>query len=83
MARGYRESRKELTACAARADKLPLALAARESFLLGDAAIRQLVFDPVLPGPLVKVAERRAFVEAVKQFDRDGHTIWRTFLKGD
>lgn len=83
MARGYRDSRKQLRTWAARAAKLPLEVAARESFLLGDAAIRRLVFDPMLPEPLVKVDERRAFVEAVRQFDLDGHTIWRTFFKGD
>lgn len=78
----YRDSRKKLKAWAARASKLPVEQAARESFLLGDEAIHQLVFDPMLPEPLSQVDERQTFTDAVLQFDRDGHAIWRAFLKG-
>jgi phenylacetic acid degradation operon negative regulatory protein len=50
----------------------------RQSFLLGDAAIRSLVFDPLLPAPLVDVRARRAFVASVKRFDRAGQKVWRS-----
>lgn len=76
--RGYRETRKRLQAWLARAGKLAPEVAARESFLLGNDAIRQLVFDPLLPAPLVDVEARRAFVEAVQQYDRVGHAIWKS-----
>ncbi len=59
---------------------LPLGRAARESFLLGDAAIRQLVFDPLLPEPLCDVALRRALRDAVIRLDDVGHGIWRRYL---
>lgn len=60
-----------------RADTLDLEVAARESFLLGNEAIRQLVFDPLLPEPLVDTRARRAFTDCVLRFDRTGHDIWR------
>ena len=45
--------------------------------LLGGAAIRQIVFDPILPAPLVDPRERRAFVETMCRFDEVGRQIWR------
>lgn len=73
----YRTTRKKLEYWLARADSLEPDVAARESFLLGNAAIRQLVFDPLLPAPLVDVAERQAFINAVQRYDRIGHEIWQ------
>lgn len=82
--RGYRATRELLESWLARwsADKPSLSIeaAARESFLLGNDAIRRIVFDPLLPAPLVDVDERRAFVDAVRRFDSVGHSIWRRFL---
>ncbi|HEY0878059.1 MAG TPA: PaaX family transcriptional regulator C-terminal domain-containing protein [Zeimonas sp.] len=84
--RGYHETRVLLEAWLARwsvgVPALSLEAAARESFVLGNDAIRQLVFDPLLPAPLVDVDARRAFVEAVRRFDAVGHSIWRRFLLG-
>lgn len=84
--RGYRETRALLETWLARwsAGTPPLSLeaAARESFVLGNEAIRQLVFDPLLPAPLVDVDARSAFVDAVRRFDGVGHSIWRRFLLG-
>ncbi|HEX6244175.1 MAG TPA: PaaX family transcriptional regulator C-terminal domain-containing protein [Polyangiales bacterium] len=78
--RHYREQRTELELWLTRADSLALDQAARESFLLGDAAIRSLVFDPLLPAPLVDVRARRSFAACVQRFDRAGHQIWRRLL---
>jgi len=84
--RGYRATRAQLESWLARwsAGTPPLSIeaAARESFLLGNDAIRQLVFDPLLPAPLVDVEARRAFVRAVRRFDGVGHSIWQRFLLG-
>ena len=60
----------------AHAHSLEPEVAARESYLLGNDAIRQLVFDPLLPEPLVDVTERRAFTDTVVAFDQAGHRIW-------
>lgn len=77
LTRSYREMRQKLDEWLDRADDLEPLAAARESYLLGDKAIRQVVFDPLLPAPLVDVEERRAFHASVVRFDRAGHAIWR------
>lgn len=77
LSKSYRDTRLKLEAWLARADQLEPEAAARESFLLGDKAIHQLVFDPLLPEPLVDAKERRAFVDAVVRYDRAGHAIWQ------
>ena len=56
------------------------AAAARESFILGSKAIKQVVFDPLLPEPFVDVAARHAFVEMTRHFDQVGHKIWRDLV---
>lgn len=76
----YEATHRQLNAWLARHTELDLDTAARESYLLGNDAIRQLVFDPLLPDPLVNVAARRAFTEAVIAFDRTGHGIWQRLL---
>jgi len=75
--RAYEQTRQQLETWMARADQLDPDQAARESYLLGDKAIRQLVFDPLLPSPLVDTAARAAFTATVLRFDRLGHAIWR------
>ena len=65
----------------AHAPSLEPDVAARESFLLGSKAIRQVVFDPLLPEPWVDVAERHRFVESVHAFDQAGHLIWRKLIE--
>ncbi|MCY1375094.1 hypothetical protein D9M69_624810 [compost metagenome] len=78
--KGYRESKRLLEKSNAKLDALPVELAARESYLLGDQAIRQLVFDPLLPEPLVTVADRIAFGSEVRRYDEAGRSIWQRFL---
>lgn len=77
LTRSYRKTREQLEKWLQLADTLEPEEAARESFLMGGSAIRQLVFDPLLPDPLVDSAERRAFVDTVLRYDAAGHLIWR------
>jgi len=77
LTKSYRKTREQLEKWQRRARELEPEAAARESFLLGNDAIRRLVFDPLLPDPLVDIAERRAFVAAVLAFDRAGRDVWR------
>lgn len=76
---GYRQTREKLERWLERADQLDMEAAARESFLLGSAGIRQLIFDPLLPEPLVDAGLRHAFIETLRRFDDEGHDIWRRF----
>jgi phenylacetic acid degradation operon negative regulatory protein len=77
----YRRLRTELERSAVRVVKLPAPHAMVETFVLGGEAIRQLVFDPLLPEPLIAVAERRAMVEELKRYDKLGRQCWREFMK--
>ena len=82
LERAYAEGCALLEASLARCAAMPLAAAARESYLLGDQGIRTIVFDPMLPDPLVAVAARHAFIEAVRRYDETGRRIWRDYLAG-
>lgn len=80
--RSYQRQREALEAWMARAPALDPVTAAREAFLNGGSAIRAVVFDPLLPEPLVDTEARRAFVETVRRYDRFGHAIWQRVLAG-
>ena len=76
----YRQLRVQLEDWLAGANGLALEAAARESFFLGGSAIRQLVFDPLLPEPFIDAAERHAFIQTVHRFDEAGRAIWNRFF---
>lgn len=78
----YRAGRVRLDDWLARAEDLSLEQAARESFLIGNDAIREIVFDPWLPAPLVDAGARTAYLAAVRRFDSAGQAIWQRFLAG-
>lgn len=75
--RNYRHITARLESWMAQHEALSLEAAARESFLLGGEAIRQLVFDPLLPEPMVDADARRALLQATLRFDALGQRIWR------
>lgn len=75
----YRATQERLQHWLDGAARLPTPQAARESFFLGGAAIRQLVYDPLLPEPMVDAALRQAFIDSVHAFDAAGRTIWNRF----
>lgn len=79
LSQGYRETRRRLVDWLDHAPALELEVAAREAFLLGHDAIRQLIFDPLLPAPLVDTDARREFIDAVVRFDGAGQAIWKRF----
>ena len=76
---GYRATQERLQHWLDGAARLPIDQAARESFFLGGAAIRQLVYDPLLPEPMVDSALRAAFIDSVHAFDAAGRAIWDRF----
>lgn len=61
---------------------LPLELATKETYEIGDWALHQLVFDPLLPTPLIDTALRTQFRDLVKCYDDIGADIWSKFLQG-
>ena len=73
---GYSEIEESLT----RLPSLPLEEATKESYVIGDRALYHLVFDPLLPSPLVDVALRERYRNLVKKYDDMGAQIWARFL---
>lgn len=73
----YETIQRQLSDWLSHADQLDIEVAAREAFLLGRAAIRQVVFDPLLPEPLIDQQRRHEFFECVRQYDRVGRRIWQ------
>ena len=81
LERDYRETTSSLERSLARLASLSAQAAAREVFLLGDRAVRQLVFDPMLPEPLISAELREGFFEAVRRYDAAGVLVWRRFVR--
>lgn len=78
----YRQQHQQLSRWQEKTDQLAIEDAARECFLLGNRAIRYIVFDPLLPAPLIDEKARSDFFEQAKIFDRAGHAIWQQFYAG-
>lgn len=76
----YRQGARELEASLHQLPQLPLAEAAKASYLAGNRAIRHLVFDPLLPEPLLAVSERSALRELMLHYDNVGRAIWHKFF---
>jgi phenylacetic acid degradation operon negative regulatory protein len=57
-------------------DTLPRARAARDAFFFGGAVLREIIYDPRLPEPLVDVAARRALLDAARRLDDRGRRLW-------
>ena len=81
LERGYRETTSSLEQSLTRLSSVDSRAAAREAFLLGDRAVRQLVFDPMLPEPLISADLREAFFDAVRRYDTAGVRVWRRFVQ--
>ncbi|UVE19328.1 PaaX family transcriptional regulator [Pseudomonas sp. LS44] len=77
----YRQLSRQMRDWLARVDDLETDVAAREAFLFGSRAIRQVVFDPLLPAPMIDEAARAAFFTDVREFDRIGHQLWQRFYR--
>lgn len=76
----YDEGCSEIEKSLARLPSLPLEEATKESYVIGDRALYNVVFDPLLPTPLVDVAMRERYRNLVKRYDDAGAQIWHQFL---
>lgn len=81
LSAAYRRTERQIDRWLERAQELEPDVAARESFLLGGAAIRQIVYDPLLPEELVDIDARHAFFDSVRRMDREGRRIWKRFFQ--
>ncbi|GEA05578.1 hypothetical protein KUL42_03390 [Alteromonas sp. KUL42] len=76
----YQQGITSLTQSLQKIPALSLDDATKETFEIGDNALRNLVFDPLLPEPLIDVALRQQYRALVEQYDDVGAGIWNTFL---
>jgi phenylacetic acid degradation operon negative regulatory protein len=81
LRRQYTSLRAALERSSARLSQLAPAAAMAESFLLGGQVLRQIVLDPLLPEPMIPVAERRALSESMRRYDQLGRACWRPFMQ--
>jgi phenylacetic acid degradation operon negative regulatory protein len=77
----YRHTRRRLIASEGRLSRLSPDRAMAESFQVGGQAIRQLIYDPLLPEPLMSAAERRGLLDAMRRYDRRGRDCWARFMR--
>ncbi len=76
----YEEGCNEIEVSLARLPSLSLEDATKESYVIGDRALYHLVFDPLLPAPLVDVTMRERYRNLVKRYDDVGAQIWHRYL---
>lgn len=78
---GYRRTIARLERSERRLAELPEAIAMRDSFTVGGAAIRQVVLDPLLPDAIVPAHERARLIETLRRYDDLGKAVWSQFLR--
>ncbi|MFT4572059.1 MAG: phenylacetic acid degradation operon negative regulatory protein [Hyphomicrobiaceae bacterium] len=78
---GYRDACLRLAASTARLQNATLEEALVESYSLGGEILREILFDPTLPAPLVDVHARTAMVDAMVAYDRIGRALWSRFMR--
>ncbi len=78
----YKAQTQELQTWLQTRETLPLEQAAKESWHLGAAAIRHIVYDPLLPNEWIEETNRHRFFKTVKTMNDAGQSVWAEFLRG-
>ena len=76
LAEQYKVLQHALTTHLAMLPRLPREQALKETFLLGRAAVAQLVRDPILPPELMPQAPRDALVGTLQAYKQGAHEVW-------
>ncbi len=79
----YRRVINVLTHSQNRLNQLDQTAAMRESFLVGEYAIRQINADPLLPDEMINTDLRHQMITAMKAYDRYSHPLWVQFLENN
>ena len=80
LSRQYRDMEKRLAASHRKLARQAPEKAARDSLLLGRAAIRCILHDPLLPDELMDQAPRHRLIERMGAYQRDAKAIWMGLL---
>ncbi len=81
LERRYRDGPQQLRDLLPVLRTMPFAQAADRALRAGAGAIRDLVFDPLLPEPLVRAEARREYLQEMIRFDDIGRQMWRVVLE--
>jgi len=76
----YRETTERLNKSQQSFAKMSTEEAAKESLLLGEAAIRLINLDPLLPQEIIDSDEFQNVVSSMLAYDKVGQTYWQMFL---
>jgi phenylacetic acid degradation operon negative regulatory protein len=79
---GYRELLAAMAASEQRLQRMSNPQAARETFLVGEAVIRRINADPLLPAEMVDARARHRLVEGMKHYNEVGRSVWANFRAG-
>lgn len=83
LKRGYLETIAQLNQTRATIAQGKLGESAKLSYLVGDEAIRKIIFDPLLPEPLVDVHARAELIELMLGYDELGLALWQAVFRGE
>lgn len=81
LEQSYTRALREMSASLARLDGLDADAAARETLLIGQAVIRTINFDPLLPSELSNEALFLEMVEAMKRYNKTGRACWEAYFE--
>ena len=81
LERDYQAFTSAMVESAARLSALEIAEAARETFILGEAVIRLINADPLLPQQFVDVKARGELIAGMLTYDSLGQSVWERFRR--
>jgi len=79
LGRSYADAMQAMTASLKRIPGLPHDVAARETLLIGQAVIRTINFDPLLPPELGDQAAFLRMVETMVEYNNTGRKCWQAY----
>jgi phenylacetic acid degradation operon negative regulatory protein len=80
---GYREYIATLAASEKRLHQMSNDDAARETFLVGEAVIRRINADPLLPAQMIDTRARHKLIQQMMHYNETGRSVWAGFLEAD
>lgn len=81
LSQSYRDTHALLSNWLAQRESLSPDQAAREAYLIDRPAVRQVVWDPLLPREWIDGTARSAMFATVRDFDAAGRSIWWRFFQ--
>jgi phenylacetic acid degradation operon negative regulatory protein len=78
--RDYRKQLRAMQSSRRRLDRLSLEAAAKETLLVGEAVIRQINADPLLPNTMIDVPLRHEMISGMIDYDALGRGVWEQFI---